>query len=234
MFNKLYSLFASFNLSIWLMVCVIVLFAVGSFSGSGAETSSINDMALFAWLREVPVAFSWWLWLIIGLLAVLALNTVLCSIESLRSKYRRTNFLAIIAPQVMHAGFLLIALAHLFSAYGGQKGVLQVHEGQSIGFPDGSGIMLKNITGQIGSRGMLTSYQAEVKPDSDGKAPSQISPNNPFFYRGFGIYLKDVQLFPERIALVEIHREPGAGVALAGALLFTIGNIVLIAVRRGK
>ena len=183
---------------------------------------------------EVPFAFSWWLWLILGLLAVLALNTVLCSIESLRSKYHRTNFLAIIAPQVMHAGFLFIALAHLFSAYGGQKGVLQVYEGQSIGFPDGSGIVIRNITGQIGSRGMLTSYQAEVQPDSDGKAPSQISPNNPFFYRGFGIYLKDVQLFPERIALVEIHREPGAGIALAGALLFTVGNIALIAVRRGK
>jgi hypothetical protein len=41
-------------------------------------------------------------------------------------------------------------------------------------------------------------------------------------------------MYPTRAALVEIHREPGAGIALAGALLFTIGNIVLLSVRRGR
>lgn len=235
MFRRLYSLLASLNLGIYLMACVIMLLAIGSFSGGGAESSSINDVALFAWLREVPVAISWWLWLTIALLAALALNTVLCSIESLRSKYQRANLLTLIAPQVMHAGFLFIVLAHLCSAFGSSKGAVQVHEGQAIGFPDGSGIVITNISGQVGPMGMLSAYQAEVRPVSAGKEHLVgISPNNPFFYRGFGIYLKDVQLFPERMALVEIHREPGAGLALAGALLFTIGNVVLLALRRGR
>jgi len=46
--------------------------------------------------------------------------------------------------------------------------------------------------------------------------------------------LKEVGLFPNRAALIEIHREPGAGLALAGALLFTVGNVLLLAVRQGK
>lgn len=231
MLNNLYNRLASLNLGIWLMLGVVVLLGVGSFSGGGAESSSINDMPLFYWLKETPIVFSWWLWLTIGLLGVLALNTVLCSIESLRSKYGRAKFLTLIAPQVMHAGFLFIVLAHLFSAYGGLKGVMQVNEGEAIGFPDGTGVVIGNIAGQVGAMGMMTDYSADVR---SGTTMQTISPNHPFFYKGFGVYLKDVQLVPDRVALVEIHREPGAGLALAGALLFTIGNVVLLAVRRGR
>jgi hypothetical protein len=235
MLVKLYQWLASLSLGIWLMGGVIVLLAIGSFNGGGAESSSINDMALFAWLREAPLAWSWWLWLAIALLALLAVNTVLCSIESLRSKWQRTRFLALIAPQVMHAGFLFIVLAHLFSAYGSQKGVLQVAEGQVIGFPDGSGVAIANISGEVGPMGILTHYQAEaIDSNGSGRAVGRISPNNPLFHKGFGVYLKDVQLSPQRIALIEIHREPGAGLALAGALLFTIGNFVLLATRRNR
>jgi len=117
---------------------VCLFLAVGSFSGGGAEGGSINDLPLFRWLRETPFVLSWWLWVAIALLALLALNTVLCSIESVRMKYRRTGFLILIAPQVMHAGFLLIVLAHLFSAWGGYKQVMPVQEGGVITCPDGS------------------------------------------------------------------------------------------------
>jgi hypothetical protein len=233
--NKIYATLASLNLGLWLLTGVILLLAIGSFTGGGAENSAINEMALLDWLFRSPLAFSWWLWLTIGLLAVLALNTVFCSIESLRSKYQRSGFLKVFAPQVMHAGFLLIVAAHLVSAYGSEKGVMTVQEGQAIGFPDGRTLVIGKISGQVGAMGMLTSYQAQVRSVSaPNLSPQTISPNHPFFYRDFGIYLKDVQLGPERLALVEIHREPGAGLALAGALLFTVGNLVLIGTRRGR
>lgn len=235
MLARIYSFLASLSFGLWLMVGVITLLAIGSFSGGGAEASAINDMALFAWLREAPLAWSWWLWIAIALLALLGVNTVLCSVDSLRSKWQRASFFTLIAPQVMHAGFLFIVLAHLFSAYGSQKGVLQVAEGQVIGFPDGSGVTIANISGEIGPMGMLTRYQADaIDSNGIGKSVSRISPNNPFFHKGFGVYLKDVQLSPQRVALIEIHREPGAGLALAGALLFTIGNLVLLATRRNR
>ncbi|KAF0217008.1 MAG: hypothetical protein FD174_3457 [Geobacteraceae bacterium] len=235
MLTKIYDRLASLTLGLWLIGGVCLFLGIGSFSGGGAEGSSINDMPLFAWLRETPVVTSWWLWLTIACLALLALNTVVCSIESLRNKYGRTNFLVLIAPQLMHLGFLLIVLAHLFSAYGGYKQVMQVYEGSAIGFPDGERVQVAAITAAAGPMGMMTDFGAELRYGAPGNEKSQtIRPNEPLFYKGVGIYVKDVGMVPERTALVEIHREPGAGCALAGALLFTVGNVVLLAVRRGK
>lgn len=231
MFGKVYGRLASLNFGMWLMGGVLALLAVGSFTGGGAEGGSINDLPLLLWLKVTPPAISWWLWLAIACLALLALNTVLCSIESLRRKSGQSGFLVRIAPQVMHLGFLLIVLAHLFSAWGGGKEVLQVYDGAEIGFPDGRRVQIAALSLQTGPMGMPTDYSAEVRSPT---GTATIRPNHPFFYQGFGIYLKEVGLYPVRTALIEIHREPGAGVALAGALLFTIGNVVLLAVRRGR
>ena len=235
MLRALYNRLASLTLGIWLMAGAVVLLAIGSFSGGGAESSSINDMPLLRWLMETPPGTSWWLWLTVALLALLALNTVICSIESFRSKYGRAGFLTLIAPQVMHAGFLFIVLAHLFSAYGGFKQVMPLYEGSSVGFPDGTRVEITHIAAQAGPMGMMSDYSAEVRFGTDtGRGTQTISPNHPFFYRGFGIYLKEVEISPRPAALIEIHREPGAGLALAGAILFTIGNVALLAVRRGR
>ena len=235
MFRTIYDRLASLTFGIWLMGGVIVLLAVGSFTGGGAEGSSINDLALFAWLRGAPLAQSWWLWGTIALLAILALNTVLCSIESLRLKYQRGAFLRLIAPQVMHLGFLFIVLAHLVSAYGSFKGAAAVMEGETIGFPCGGRLQVANIQAEPGPMGMPSGYSAAVTMwEEGGVRTATVRPNHPAFYRGFGIYLKQVELFPVRGAFIEVHREPGAGLALAGALLFTVGNVVLLFVRRGR
>jgi hypothetical protein len=231
MLGKLYGRLASLNFGLWLMGGVLALLAAGSFTGGGAEGSSINDLPLLLWLRETPFAFSWWLWLAIACLALLALNTVLCSVESLRRKYRQSGFFVLIAPQVMHLGFLLIILAHLFSAQGSGKELMQVYEGSQIAFSDGRRLQIADLRLATGPMGMPTDYSAEVRYAA---GTATIRPNHPFFYRGFGIYLKEVRIYPERGAFIEIHREPGAGLALAGALLFTVGNVVLLAVRRGR
>jgi len=235
MLRKIFDNLVSLNLGIWLIIGVILLMAIGSFSSGEGPFGTINEMPLVAWLQGAPVSSSWWLWVTILLLAVLAINTILCSIESLRSKAGRGKFWIIIAPQVMHLGFLLIMLAHLMSAWGGYKQVMQVQEHSVIGFPDGSSVRVGPISASLGQRGMMTGFGAEMAYQEGGKELTRrVSPNNPLFHKGVGIYVKDVAMMPMPAALVEIHREPGAGLALGGALLFTVGNIVLVAVRRGK
>ncbi len=235
MIRKIYDRLASLTLGLWLMGGVIVLLAAGSFTGGGAEGSSINDLPLFAWLGSAPLTQSWWLWGTIALLALLVLNTVLCSIESLRLKYQRGTLLRLIAPQVMHLGFLLIVLAHLASAYGSFKGSGGVMEGETIHLPGGGRVQVTNLQVEPGPMGMPSDYSATVTMGGeDSERTATVRPNHPAFYRGYGIYLKEVELFPVRGAFIEVHREPGAGLALAGALLFTVGNVVLLAVRRGR
>jgi hypothetical protein len=232
MLKTMYDRLGSLTFGLWLLGGVMVLLAAGSFGGGGEGAGSINGMALFAWLAESPFVLSWWLWATLGLLALLVLNTVLCSVESLRTKAGSSRFLSIIAPQVMHLGFLFIVLAHLFSAWGGSKYLLPVREGAVVTFPGGGEVRIAGLKLETGSMGMPTAYSAEIRDSAGGM--STVSPNHPMFYRGYGIYLKQVEFYPYRAALIEVHREPGAGLALTGALLFTIGNLVLLAARRGK
>jgi len=207
------------------MAGVMLALALGSFSRGSTEGAGLNEMPLFAWLARAPLSFSWWLWIAVALLVVLCLNALLCSIEALR-KGRS------LAPQLMHAGFLLIALAHLLSAYGGFKQQFQLGEGGSIGFPDGERVWVERISAEVGPLGMMSAYRAQLRVGNG--APKGIEPNQPLFHKGFGIYLKEVGLTPAPVALLEVHREPGAPAALLGALLFTLGNLMLLIQRRGK
>lgn len=233
MFTSIYNRLASLTFGLWLLGGVMLFMAVGSFIQG--EGSAINEVALFTWLREVPFRESWWLWVTIGFLALLALNTVLCSIDSLRMKWQGGSFLVRIAPQVMHLGFLLIVVAHLQSAYGGTKQTMPLREGSTIDFANGQSVQVVAIRATYGRMGMPTSMEAQLRyPAGNGVQETTISPNHPLFFRGHGIYLKDVALEPVPGALVEVHREPGAAVALVGALLFTVGNLVLLAKRRGR
>ncbi len=233
LFRAIYTRLASLTLGLWLLGGVMLFLAIGSFLQG--EGSSINEVPLFLWLREVPLRESWWLRGALLLLALLALNTVLCSIDSLSAKWQRGSFLVRIAPQAMHLGFLFIMVAHLQSASGSFKQAEQVGEGAAITFPEGSQVVFTDFNATYSKMGMPTSLSATLAyPAAGGTAMATISPNHPFFYQGHGIYLKDVAPPPTKAALVEVHKEPGAGMALAGGVLFTVANVILLARRRGR
>lgn len=224
----------SLNLGLWLMAGVVLLLGAGSFAG-GEGAATINDMPLLAWLREMPFSVSWWLWLTVALLAVLALNTVVCSLQTIALRYGQVRFSSLLAPHLMHLGFLLVVGAHLLSAWGGEKGTMQVPEGALVEFPGGSTVRVEGFAMSLGPMGMPTDYRLRVRYLAGGREEVRtVAPNHPFFLGGYGLYLKELAPPPMNVALVEIHREPGAGAALAGALLFTLGNVMLLAVRRGS
>lgn len=233
MLYRIYTRLASLTFGLWLLCGIMLLLAAGSFLLS--EGSSINQVALFDWLFQVPAGESWWLWTTIVLLAVLALNTLLCSIESLRLKWQKGSFVVRIVPQLMHLGFLFIMIAHLQSAVGGFKQAMQVEPGFTINFPDGTQIIFTDFAATYSKMGMPTAFSASLEYRSYGKVEAAvISPNHPFFHNGHGIYIKDIAPPPMKAALVEIHREPGALMALSGGAIFTVANLVLLARRREK
>lgn len=231
--RNIYQRLASLTLGLWLLGGVMLFLAIGSFLQG--EGSTINEVPLLLWLREVPLAESWWLWVSLLLLALLALNTLLCSIDSLSAKWQRGSFLSRIAPQAMHLGFLLIMVAHLQSASGNFKQAVQVEQGSGITFPDGSQVVFTDFNATYSKMGMPTALSATFSyPLNGATASASISPNHPFFYQGHGIYVKDVAPPPMKAALIEVHKEPGAGMALAGGLIFTVANLVILFRRRGR
>ncbi|MDD2899539.1 MAG: cytochrome C biogenesis protein ResB [Desulfuromonadaceae bacterium] len=226
---KLWRILISLELCLGLLAAVCVVMSAGSFSLSGEYAAAINGMPLFEWLRVTPTVISWWLWVILVLLAMLAGNTVLCASETLRLRWGKSGLVPLIAPQLMHAGFLLIVLAHLMSALGSSLHSVQVMEMNVAALPDGSKFGVASISVKTTPQGMPIGFSSELVVNLD--KPSErvtISPNHPWFTNGFGVYIKQAEAFPFKRALLEIHREPGAAMALAGSVIFIMGNVLLV------
>lgn len=222
----------SIEFCVALLALVCIVMAAGSFRLSGEYAAAINSVPLLVWLREVPLGVSWWLWLTLVLLALLVLNTLLCSCETVLGRWGRGGWALLLAPQLVHAGFLLIVLAHLLSAAASSVLQVEVQEGLVVNLPNGSQFGVAGISVNLSPNGMPTGFSSELVTDlKNPSARVVISPNHPWFAGGYGVYIKQAEEFPFRRALLELHREPGVGMALAGALLFSVGNVILLAVR---
>jgi hypothetical protein len=231
-FKNIWRFCISIELCLGLLALLCIAMGAGSFILKGDYAAAINGMPLLAWLLGVPAGVSWWLWLTIVLLVLLVLNTLLCSSETLLSRWGRAGWMPLLAPQLIHAGFLLIVLAHLMSAYGGDMQQVEIGEGMVAQLPDGRQFGVASIGAVMSPMGMPVGYTSELVTDLGNPAERvTISPNHPWFSGGYGVYIKQAEAYPYRRALLEIHREPGAGMALAGALIFTVGNIMLVWLR---
>lgn len=230
--KKIWRFSISLELCLGLLILICCVMSAGSFLLSGEYAAAINYMPLLVWLREVPPAASWWLWLTILLLALLVLNTILCSSETLWARWGRAGLMPLLAPQLIHIGFLLIVLAHLQSAYGGYMQQVEVVGGVMAQLPDGRQFGIADISVSMSPMGMPTGFSSELVTDLNNPAERfTISPNHPWFSGGYGVYIKQAEAYPNKRALLEIHREPGAALALTGAIVFTVGNVLLLFLR---
>ncbi|MBI4824364.1 MAG: cytochrome c biogenesis protein ResB [Nitrospirae bacterium] len=234
-FKGILNFFLSLRTAIWLLIGLLLLLLFGSFiMPKSVEFQSINLLPLFTWLKASPFKVSWWLSGSVFLLFLLTANTILCSIESIIKKHEMKQWLLIISPQIIHIGFLFILLAHLFSSIGSMRANVVAYEGSHLILPNGIVLEMKNIIADLSPDGYIINYRADIGYlEEEGKMLKQdsLSPNEPSFYRGLGLYLKNIQLHPVRVVLLEVSREPGALLALIGGILFLIGTVILVAMK---
>lgn len=224
----------SLNTGIVLLLILLFLLVAGAFIMPSDEAFGLlYVMPLFYWLKEVPVKISWWLIFSIGVLVMLTVNTLLCSADSIIKKYKKTNFLLLIAPQIMHLGFLFIILGHILSSYGGNRELFQVREGTWLRFPDGSIVEIKEIIIRHDNSGYITDMGMEIVHHSSNTRYTVV-PNKPFIYKGTGLYIKTAIPYPIKQAIVETSQEPGAIPAFLGAILFSAGNTALLFMKRSR
>lgn len=234
MLKRILDFFLSLKTSIWILwVLIAFLFAGAFIMPAKKEFQTINSVPLFQWMVEQPLTITWWLWGSIGVLILLTLNTLFCSIESLIKKRKATQWLLLISPQIIHIGFLFILLAHLFSSLTGFKTYVAADEGALLKMPNGALIAIKNINISIDRMGYITDWAVDVEYQKDSILikSGKIIANKPFLNDGFGVYVKDLQAYPFKAVLLEISKEPGAMWALIGGILFMVGTIVLISLR---
>ncbi len=234
-FKYILDFFFSLRTSLWLMGLMLLLMLVGAFIMPGRqEFQELHSVPMFEWIQRQPLNISWWLWGLIGIIIVLTINTLFCSIESLVKKRKVTQWLLLISPQIIHVGFLFMLLAHFFSAAGASQGVKVAGEGSMVNLLENKLIIkVKNISINYDYYGYISDWKVNVEYLSGNEVFRQdiISPNNPSVQNGFNINVKDLRASPHKAVLLQVNREPGALWALTGGILFMIGIVILVALR---
>lgn len=221
----------SLRTAIWLLMALLCLLLYGSVvMPAHEEFQSLHTVPLFQWMTGNSPAITWWLWAVIGVLSLLSANTILCSIDSVVKKKSARQWMFVISPQVVHIGFLFILLAHILSGYSSFRGTAVVYENAGLRLPNGNEVLFRRINVETDQSGYIKDWSADVEYFQTGKSlgTDRIRPNSPSLQDGLGIYIKNVQLQPYPVAMVEVSREPGAIWALIGGVLFMAGMTTLL------
>ncbi len=228
--KNLYAVLKSLRTAnILIAVLMVVLIAGAVQMPLSPAFKTINSTSLFKWLRETPLSVTWWLWASIGILVLIVINTVVCTIDSIIKKQESKRWLLVIAPQVIHLGFCLIMLGHLLSSYGSFHGFAVMNEGSGLRLDSGLTFYLDKIDYKT-RQNYITEMEAVIRYiNQDGTSSKvRISPNHPALIGGVGVYLKEVALNPFPRALIQVSHEPGAVWALSGGILFLAGTVLLV------
>lgn len=231
LFRNAMAFFLSLKTTIILLLVLLCLLLYGSLAMPlNQEFQLLSVEPLLHWMVDSPLAITWWLWASLGVLSFLTINTFFCSLESLLMKRESKNWLLKISPQIIHAGFLFILLAHLLSSYGSFKGTTFVTRGSMLQLPNGLAVLFDSVNVVVDPSGYVQDWSAEVRYFEGGRqiANGVVQPNSPSFEKGLGIYIKTVRLDPYPVALIEVSKEPGAPWALVGGILFLVGMTTLL------
>lgn len=231
--------FLSLKTTVWTLLAMIGLFFIGAYMMPVHRDvfGPMNDLLLFQWIERIAAGNpwqTWWFFASIAALVLLTINTIVCSIQAVIGRWSRRNFLLRIAPQVIHIGFLFILLAHLLGAGWGYRLSGFMPQGTlAQGLPEGRALHLVEVRVDVSDAGFPTDWSASVVLYEKGvnvKA-GVLGPNRPLFYKGMGVYLKNIDFRRGPAAILMVNRDPGAIWALVGGILFMLGSTVLLVLK---
>jgi len=228
------NLFLSLKTALWFLGFLILFLFAGALIMPGrTEFELLHSTPFFDWIQKQHIGITWWLWGVICVLSILAINTLFCSIESIIKKRNVTQWLLLISPQIIHIGFLFMLLAHLLSGAGSSQGLARAVEGSMLTFSDNTVMKVREISIDIDKQGYMADWRVDVEYLSNGKPFKQdsIKPNKPSLLSDFNINIKDLSPYPQKTILIQVNKEPGALWALVGGILFMIGSITLLMLR---
>lgn len=238
MMKAILDFFLSLKTAFWLFVAFVVICLIGSLSlpENLAFFSGIDDTPLFAWLREANApGTTWWIYALIGLLAVFAVSTICCTAEALIERATWRSIALKLSPQVMHIGVLFIMLGHLLTATLGEKMDVDVKKGGTAPVGSAAAIRLVDVRETTDENGYAVDWEATLQWIENGRPsdPRSLRPARPLYFGVYGLYTKAVDAGPQASAWIRVSRDPGAPWALLGGLLMSLGGIVFLYGRSG-
>ncbi len=210
----------------------------------GDYFKNIDHGILLQWLAEKQgaqiTASSIAFLLIILLTVVLFLNALFCTIRKVYHLVREGGAWRRYLPHVMHAAFLVVVTGHLVSSLSGDRvRSIPVFEGsfaRVVGTP--YNLRVHGVVLKLSDRGYPVDFSADITllKGTEAVAGGSVRINHPLLYGGYGVYIKNAGMdrLGRRYVFFDANRDDGAGIVLAGALLFTLANLLYILPHRRK
>jgi hypothetical protein len=214
----------------------------------------MSDIGLATWLEtygRYNIAHTAWFFVLLGLLALLCLNTFVCTTERVvwlvnrRHRFEPRRLLSKFAPHIMHYAMIVILAGYLASYLLSE--VLDTRPlvpGKTMTLPGTQlQITFTDLNPEYYQSGRLPAFEKRVlHPNaglllSDGphRRTAVLSLNRPVHFNGYLIVLKSFSPKKagssmggrERISL-GIRKDSGVRCYLAGVVLFTLGLIIYL------
>ncbi len=214
--------FLSIKTSLWLTGISIVVFLAGSFliPQNLALFSEINDIPLLKWLSDNSqhAGQVFWIYILIGLMLLLWLNTIVCSVDAVIKRTSWKSFIRVLSPQVLHFAILFVLLGYFVSAASGYKKDVSMNmtDPQKI---EGFDLKVNNM--EFFKNPGENSRRWRVFLNIDG-SEHVLELGRPAFHNGVGFFAKSAQQRKMK-AIIGLVYDPGVIWQLIGAVTFIIG-----------
>jgi cytochrome c biogenesis protein ResB len=137
-------------------------------------------------------------------------------------------------PHVMHTAFLIVLSGYLVSSVSGDRArSIPVFEGGLTRLAGTAYSMKVNaVFLKMSDRGYPVEFFADITlfKGTEVVSGGRVRVNHPIVHGGYGIYIKNVGVDGRgrRHVFFDAYRDDGAKVVLAGAVLFTLVNILYL------
>jgi cytochrome c biogenesis factor len=230
MLRGLYRFLLSVKTAILLYLLFILTALIGSVKipANLALFSGIDDAPLFRWLSETgKPSLTWWIYVLIIILALLALSTIACTIDALLKRYPRRMLLLKLSPQIMHFGVLFIMLGHLLTAATGMREDLLLQAGEEKEISTGGTLTLREVRVKKDRFGYDADWITKVEY-RNGESKGEeliIRPVRPVRAGRYGFFFRSATTEPEMNALIRVTIDNGAPWALLGGAILCLGSV---------
>jgi hypothetical protein len=228
--KRLYAILVSQTTAVALFAATMAVSIAGSLTlpRNLALFSGIDDTPLFAWLGETArLDVTWWIYLMVAMMGLLALSTALCTAEALL-RLRGAHSLALrLSPQFMHLGVLLVLLGHFLTAAIGAREDVLMGKDAPVDLGGGVTATVTDVRQEEDEYGYARNWEADVTIEAGGISlgTATLRPARPASIGPFSLFIRSVETGESPSALVRVVRDPGATWALAGGVVVTLSCI---------
>ncbi|ACL05740.1 conserved hypothetical protein [Desulfatibacillum aliphaticivorans] len=255
--KKSWHALASVRLTLVCMTCLCVCAGIGYFliRSQVHVFKPLQDLSLISWAKTWGLAHlsvTWWFFLLLGLLALLCLNTFVCTTDRVNAIWRnrkrfpgRTSLVLRLSPHIMHYALIMI-LAGYLTSYVFANTVTSL-----ILLPDRP-TRVENTSITITLTDLQTqTYHGKRMGPFDGRAikaaaslffedskgrtkTAQAGVNRPVRFQGLSVHMTEFAprseggMVRRKYAGLTVRQDPGIPIYYAGMALFVLGLIFYV------